>query len=444
MSSINEVLSRLEAGVEELRTRQWDGLCAGERLAALERLETVRRKVTACSYDLGLAVQRCSTEELGGRAATVIADVLRISPRESTRRLREAAAVSARSTLIGHTLPAALPATAKAWHAGLLDLAHLHTIDKFVGDLPEHLPPGEVEKAEAFLAHNATELRPDQLDKLADRLAVTLNPDGTFSDEHRARHRGFTWTGRQRPDGMSTGKLVASPELRAMIDALFAKLAAPGMCNPADQTPTCTADPTQDVIDRDARSHPQRQHDALAALCRNFLGDPKLGQHRGLPVTVIVTTTLDQLQSATGHAVTAGGTLIPMSDVIRLASHAHHYLAVFDSHTQQPLYLGRTKRIASPDQRIVLHATDRGCTAPGCAAPGYLCEVHHVEEWADGGHTNIDTLTFACGQHHKLLKPGSWRTRKRQDGTTEWLPPPGLPLRGGTNSYHHPERLLDG
>ena len=103
-----------------------------------------------------------------------------------------------------------MPATAKAWHAGLLDLAHLHTIDKFVGELPEHLPPGAVEKAEAFLAHNATELRPDQLEKLADRLAVTLNPDGTFGDEHRARHRGFTWTGRQRPDGMSTGKLVAS------------------------------------------------------------------------------------------------------------------------------------------------------------------------------------------------------------------------------------------
>ena len=80
--------------MEELRTCQWDGLCAGERLAVLERLETVRRKATACSYDLGLAVQRCSTEELGGRAATVIADVLRISPRESTRRLREAAAAA--------------------------------------------------------------------------------------------------------------------------------------------------------------------------------------------------------------------------------------------------------------------------------------------------------------------------------------------------------------
>ena len=229
-----------------------------------------------------------------------------------------------------------------------------------------------------------------------------------------------------------------------MIDALLAKLAAPGMCNPADQTPTVSGDPAPEVADRDTRSHAQRQHDGLAALCRDVLGDPRLGQHRGLPVTVIATATLEQLQTAAGHAVTGGGTLIPMPDLIRMASHAYHYLCVFDSHTERALYLGRSKRIASADQRIVLHGKERGCSAPGCDMPGYLVEVHHVDEWVEGGLTNIDTLTFACKAHHRLLKPGGWRTRKRKDGSTEWLPPPHLPLRGGTNTYHHPERLLPG
>jgi len=91
-----------------------------------------------------------------------------------------------------------------------------------------------------------------------------------------------------------------------------------------------------------------------------------------------------------------------------------------------------------------MHAKDRGCTAPGCTVPGYLSEVHHVDEWADGGLTNIDTLTFACGPHHRLIKPGGWKTRKRKDGRTEWLPPPQLPLKGGANDFHHPERLLGG
>jgi hypothetical protein len=246
-----------------------------------------------------------------------------------------------RTALTGEQLPPELPSTAKAWNAGLLDGEHLRAIQKFLRELPEHIGAAEVERAETFLAEKATELRPDQLEKVADRLAISLNPDGSFSDELRARQRGFSWCGAQRPDGMSVGRLIASPELRAMIDPLMAKLAAPGMCNPADQTPTVAGQLVQDVVDRDARSHPQRQLDALVTLCRNWLGDPRLGQHRGLPVTVIVSTTLEQLQSAAGHALTGGGTLLPMADVIRLASHAYHYLGVFDSHTEQALYLGQ-------------------------------------------------------------------------------------------------------
>ena len=97
-----------------------------------------------------------------------------------------------------------------------------------------------------------------------------------------------------------------------------------------------------------------------------------------------------------------------------------------------------------PEDGVVLHAKDRGCTAPGCSMPGYLCEVHHVDEWAAGGLTDIDTLTFACGPHHRLITPGGWKTRKLKIGNTEWIPPPGLPSPSGTNDYHHPERLLPG
>ncbi|MCV7228354.1 hypothetical protein H7J73_20280, partial [Mycolicibacterium komossense] len=68
------------------------------------------------------------------------------------------------------------------------------------------------------------------------------------------------------------------------------------------------------------------------------------------------------------------------------------------------LDLGRSKRIASADQRIVLHAKDRGCTFPGCTVPGFLTEVHHAEcDWADDGHTNINDLTLACGPHNRLV-----------------------------------------
>jgi hypothetical protein len=136
--------------------------------------------------------------------------------------------------------------------------------------------------------------------------------------------------------------------------------------------------------------------------------------------------------------------VLPVREVIRMASHAYHYLAVFDQHTNRPLYLGRTRRIASPDQRIVLYAKDRGCTHPGCDVPGYWSEVHHVDDWATGGPTDIDKLTFACTANHKLAGKG-WTTRKLPNGQTEWIPPPHLDHgQPRTNDYHHPEKLLHG
>ena len=131
-----------------------------------------------------------------------------------------------------------------------------------------------------------------------------------------------------------------------------------------------------------------------------------------------------------------------MTDLIRMASHSYHYLTLFDKATGRTLWLGRTKRIANADQRIVLHNKDRGCTHPGCTVPGYGSQVHHATlDWAEGGTTDIDDLTFGCGPHNRLVKRGGWHTRKLPDGTTEWIPPPHLPLKGGINRYHHADTL---
>ncbi|MDC8985576.1 HNH endonuclease signature motif containing protein, partial [Mycobacterium marinum] len=225
------------------------------------------------------------------------------------------------------------------------------------------------------------------------------------------------------------------------IEAVLAKLAAPGMCNPNDDHPCVDATPTQQGIDRDARRAPQRNHDALNAALRAILASGKLGQHNGLPASIIVTTTLAELEAAAGTGLTGGGSIVPMSDVIRLARHAHHYLAIFDKGKALALY--HTKRLASPAQRIVLYAKVRGCSAPGCVVKGYYCEVHHVTDYAACHTTDVNDLTFACGPQHRILKPGGWTTRTNANGDTEWIPPPHLD-RGQPriNNFHHPERLL--
>ena len=80
---------------------------------------------------------------------------------------------------------------------------------------------------------------------------------------------------------------------------------------------------------------------------------------------------------------------------------------------------------------------------PGCDVPEHGCEVHHVEDWATIRCTDINALTLACGSDHPLVEPGGWTTRKRNDGTTEWIPPPHLGHgQPRTNTFHHPEKLL--
>jgi hypothetical protein len=333
-----------------------------------------------------------------------------------------------------------LPATAEAQRDGAIGTEAVRVIRGFCHRLPDFVDVETREKAEAHLAALGGEHRPDELAKLADRLAYYLNQDGNFTDADRARRRGVT-LGKQDIDGMSAISGYLTPEARATLDAVLAKLAAPGMCNPADQTPCVKGTPSQQAIEADTRSAAQRNHDALNAAGRALLASGDLGQHNGLPASIIVTTTLKELEAGTGKGLTGGGTLLPMKDVIRLASHAHHYLAIFDDGKAIGLY--HTKRLASPGQRIVLHAKDRGCSFPGCDVPGYLTEVHHVTDFSQCRETDVNSLAQGCGPHHKLVTCGGWTTRKLKNGDTEWIPPAHLDHgRPRTNTFFHPEKLL--
>jgi hypothetical protein len=174
------------------------------------------------------------------------------------------------------------------------------------------------------------------------------------------------------------------------------------------------------------------------------------GQHRGLPVTVIASTTLAELDRA-AHAIndrtipmprparTGGGSAIPMRDLLRMAANAIHYLVVFEDHSDRPLYLGRTKRIASADQRIICYARDRGCTRPGCTEPGYHCEVNHDPAWAAGGRTDADCLFFDCGPDHTLISKGLLQTKVTDTGRLAYSDGTG-PFE--VNLAHHPDELL--
>lgn len=413
-----------------------------ERLALLRRYERAQRRLSAGQHPLINQLAREATpEELGGTLSHAVADWTQTSRAEAGRRVREAADLGARSGLTGEPLAPVLAATAAAQREGKLGREHVAVIRRFYHQLPGFIDTDTRQHAEAHLAQLGTQYRPDQLARLADRLADCLNPDGCYTDDDRAHRRGLS-LGKQQADGMSALSGWLTPEARATVEAVLAKLAAPGMCNPNDQISCVDGAPDQDTIDRDVRSPAQRNHDGLNAALRAVLASGRLGQHNGLPASIIVSTTLAELAATAGYGTTGGGTRLPITDVIRLARHAHHYLAVFDKGEAVALY--HAKRLASPGQRIVLYAKELGCSAPGCNVGGYYCEVHHVTDYAQCRTTSVDNLTLACGPHHRMLRPRGWSTRKRSNGDTEWIPPPHLD-RGQprTNDFHQPARLLN-
>ncbi|OBF60810.1 hypothetical protein A5787_18775 [Mycobacterium sp. 852002-50816_SCH5313054-b] len=433
-------LDTLDAALEKVAEFDCEALTSPEHLRLLQRFERWRRRLPAVEHPLINALRRQATPaQLGGKLEHAIAQATLIDYREAARRVAEAADLGPRHGLTGEAMAPLLAASAAAQRHGELGPGQVAVIRKFFRQLPGWIDTATREQVEALLAAQGAQFRPEQLRAFANVLADCLNPDGTYTDEDRARARAVV-LGPQQADGMSELRAMLTPEARATVEAVLAKLAAPGMCNPDDDTPCVDGTPSQQAIEHDSRSQPQRQHDALNTGLRALLMSGELGQHNGLP-TSIVTTTLAELEAAAGKGLTGGGTILPMSDVIRQARHAHHYLAIFDKGKALALY--HTKRVASPAQRLVLYAKDRGCSAPGCTVPGYYCEVHHVIGYAVCRATDINNLTLGCGTQHRIIQPDGWSTRKNARGETEWIPPPhfdrGQPR---TNTYWHPEKLL--
>jgi hypothetical protein len=325
----------------------------------------------------------------------------------------------------------ALSETSAAARHGLIGPEHIRIIRDTISKLPDTASDADRARFDLELTGVAVAERPEILRRDAALMLAEFDAtrdDPATRERSRAARRDFA-LGPQDADGMSHGRFCLDPEARAYLEIVLAKLARPGMCNASDPLPSVDGDPDPLAACGDTRTTGQRNHDAVKVGLRALLASGDLGQHRGLPVTAIVTMTLQDLESASGLALSGGGSTVPMEDALRMATHAHHYLHVYDGTTGRPLFLGRSKRLASADQRIVLHAIDRGCTVPGCDQPAYNCEAHHLIEWSPDGTTDIDRLTLTCQDGNLSAGPtdAEWQARRRYDeeslGQTLWYPP---------------------
>jgi hypothetical protein len=438
---ISAALDAIDAAHDVLRDTSSDVVGNEFRVDVAERLETQERTNRGLMYRYFGEIAD-PPDESGAIAAmrSTLWQRLRLTPKEITRRFKLAGRIRPRRSLTGPPVPPELPALAAAVEAGTVGEDHIRAVCRAVDVLPARVSPADAAAAERTLVDHATTVDAGIVTKLGQQIADYLNPDGLFSDEDRARRRGL-YLGPQGPDGMSKLSGLLDPEARAYFEAIEAAV------RPGRHLPDST-----DPETRDDRTPAQRCHDAFKLGLETAIASGGLGVHRGHPVTAVVTTTLAELNQAAHAAVdssipmpapalTGGGSRLPMRDLIAMAAKTIHYLAVFDDHTKRPLYLGRQKRVATADQRLICYARDRGCTRPHCLVPGYYCEVHHSPDFARGGRTDADKLYFGCGSDHAMATHGQLRTVVTDSGRLGWTDGTGPPE---INHAHHPDELLRG
>jgi hypothetical protein len=443
-------LDAIDAAMDRLRETSTDMVGNAFRIEITERLEYHNRLNRGLSYRMfaEMADPPDGDDRLPGspgvRLRDTLARRLRLVPKEVSRRFKVAARVSPRRSLTGGTIPAELPALAEAIEAGAVGEDHIAKVCDAIDALPQ-IAAAEMAAVESTLVEYARQQDSAFVAEVGKRIADTINPDGIFNDRDRAKRRCLK-LGRQGADGMSRLSGNVDPETRALLEATGAAV------RPGHHVPGTDAT----VVDAatDGRSDSQRMHDALKLGLRAGLESGALGTHRGIPVTVIATTTVADLEQAARAmtdpdvpmprpARTGGGSMLPMRDLIRMAANSIHYLCVFDGHSDRPLYLARSTRIATVDQRIVCHARDQGCTRPGCTAAGYHCEVHHAPDWDPDGRTDADCLYFACPRDHALVTRGHATTTVTDDGRLAWsvggAPPEVNPLHRDSDLDPRPD-----
>ncbi|MBF6179339.1 DUF222 domain-containing protein [Nocardia otitidiscaviarum] len=262
---------------------------------------------------------------------------------------------------------------------------------------------------EEHLADAARAGTPEIVGKVGDRILGYLDPDGTLTtDKDRARVRAAAF-GEQRLDGMSPFQGCFDPELRAMVDTVFAKWARPGMCMPDDpDSPQLGVhdpdgfDPVRlaTAVGRDVRSAAPRRVESVP-----------VGQWPGQAGWASWVAGVDRVddvghRSARGCGGGAGGVEDDGAGAGGVADGAglDPAVAALRRNPRQAVVFGR-----GCADRVAMAAVGGHRPRSRLYPPGLLRARDHVRHAspdsvaAADGPTDIDNLTLVCDAHHAQI-----------------------------------------
>ncbi|MGZ4678670.1 MAG: DUF222 domain-containing protein [Ilumatobacteraceae bacterium] len=272
--------------------------------------------------------------------------------------------------------------------AGETSGGHVDVVTRAMRDLDDGQRRQLGERGDVLARAAAVQSRDEFARTLRREVRRLCVDDGMARLERQKRAtRLRTWT--DRDNGMwclrgefdpQTG-LILDRKLQSMVDSLF-----------NERTPeTAPVDPVS-----------KQQHLralALAALC-----DGKGGKVRTELTVLIDATTLLSGEHADTFVDLGVDIDLPVEAIRRMATSAAVLTPVITAANGINLHLGRSKRLASRDQRRILRVMYPTCALPGCTVPFDKTEIHHIDWFGpDNGKTDIDDLAPICHTDHRHI-----------------------------------------
>jgi hypothetical protein len=421
-SLMDEALDRFDAALTDVITTIESGgldqLATEEKVAAWQRFETIRNKLPLVDHRL---IAHAEASDLPGSycSATMMRFLMRafqLSRAEAASRVRAAAALGPRTSMLGERLESQLPKVAALQADGVVTVEKVAIVERAMATLARAgLDSEAVNTAEQLLTDYAPVLEPTELKRFAMRVVDAADPDGAEPvDDQLQQDRRYVEL-RQRRDGMwqLRGKLTST--VGAQLTAILDPLAKPRNSAIEDENGKLTQLP-------DERPYVQRLHDGLDEVCGRLLKSKDQPSVGGVPASVIVTIDVEDLLAKVGLAETADGSQLTSDQLLRIADEAEIWPTI-TNRNGVPLALGRSQRLASKGQTMALIARDAGCSIPGCTHSASWCERHHIVDWIVGGLTDLNNLPLLCRYHHTHFLQKGWSCRINADGLPEWIPP---------------------
>ena len=389
-----------------------------------DALARVRRDVDVVLARVAAEVTKRSGREFGDTGLAkaqgfhnpvrLIAASTGASRADAQRLIAVGAATAQRQTFSGELVPSRHPHVAAALDAARIGIEAAAAITSMLDRASTRAGAGNVDIVEAALVDLAARVPLETLIRGVREAEARLDPDGVEPREELLRlERSLTM--REDARGMVNLHARLDPEsaapVKAAIEALVSDVLRRREARDGDGG---------SVVD-DARSIPQIQADALAALARHSLGCNQTLTPLA-KTTVVVRVDLDALVSGLGHAVIDGfDQPISAATARRMAADAELVPAVLGGESL-PLDLGRATRLFTKAQRLALGERDGGCAS--CGSNIAYVEAHHIDWWErDTGPTDLSNGVLLCSFCHHMIHREGWEIRP---GPSEvwFIPPP--------------------